>query len=138
VGPVPRLGPRVWHLYLLLEQPATATELSKVTSLTRDTVADHLRTLEEHGLASPSRSTSDDRVWERTPGLSQDLEAHADRVLRRRNASRNPLRGPGVADGLSRLQGKGGMTRPSTPFERAAFAVFVVAMLLAVVLLAFF
>jgi predicted ArsR family transcriptional regulator len=68
VGSVPRLGPRVWHLYLLLEQPATATALSGATALGRDSVLAHLRTLKEHGLARTAAAPPESVCGSGRPG----------------------------------------------------------------------
>ena len=62
-GGLPRLGPRVWWVYLAVDSPKTVEQLAADAGIVPESIRKHLRTLERLGLVSATQEPGAERMW---------------------------------------------------------------------------
>lgn len=63
-GDLPRLGPRVWWVYLAVDTPKTVAQLSDEAGIVPESIRRHLRRLERAGLVRPTQEPGAEPMWE--------------------------------------------------------------------------
>ena len=121
---VPRLGPRAWHIYLLLEEPKDMSQLKSATGLADSSVRAHLRRLAREGLVTHDGPAATG-VYRRSPDLPPEVTSIAERAAAR---YASPVGTADVThaegDEIQESNGSTGLLSPATPaahdFERFA------------------
>ncbi|MDQ6523213.1 helix-turn-helix domain-containing protein [Nocardioides sp. LHD-245] len=62
-GDLPRLGPRVWWVYLAVDTPKTVGQLAADAGIAPDSIRGHLRKLERAGLVRVSTEPGAEPMW---------------------------------------------------------------------------
>lgn len=62
-GGLPRLGPRVWWVYLAVDTPKTVDQLAADAGIVPDSIRKHLRTLQRAGLVRVSQEPGAEPMW---------------------------------------------------------------------------
>lgn len=62
-GDLPRLGPRVWWVYLAVDTPKTVTQLAADAGIVEDSIRKHLRRLERAGLVRETEEPGAEPMW---------------------------------------------------------------------------
>ena len=62
-GDLPRLGPRVWWVYLAVDTPKTVEQLSAEAGIVPASIRGHLRRLERAGLVRATQEPGAEPMW---------------------------------------------------------------------------
>ncbi|WP_158296448.1 winged helix-turn-helix domain-containing protein, partial [Nocardioides albidus] len=62
-GGLPRLGPRVWWVYLAVDTPKTVDQLAADAGIVADSIRKHLRRLERAGLVRETVEPGAEPMW---------------------------------------------------------------------------
>ena len=62
-GDLPRLGPRVWSVYLAVDTPKTVEQLADEAGIVPSSIRAHLRRLERAGLVRATREPGAEPMW---------------------------------------------------------------------------
>ncbi|TWG91764.1 helix-turn-helix protein [Nocardioides sp. J9] len=69
MDPLPRLGPRVWWVYLAVDTPKTVAQLAEEAGIVEESIRRHLRRLEREGLVRETREPGAPTMWVQARGL---------------------------------------------------------------------